>query len=255
MIIVSKFRLFIFLLITLAAFVLIGAASVYFLRYYPADGQHDFQVRSEIIIIAVIIFASIITGVTVLLLRSGKDAIKTLRRIIYKYQQLSVDIGDVDDSIGRTGKELLDLYRTLIEYNRKRTIKINSLSMLARFLLNMQKKAAAVTDSAGHVVYRNAKFPITRDRTGLIKLHDIFPEVDFPDLVRKTFETGAAVEVKLGDDVFAAVPIFAMHDSLAYILFTADKSVFTMDYHVTEKVFRMKKKSFSSKLKDLFFGK
>ncbi len=255
MIIVSKFRLFIFLLLVFTAFALTGAAAVYFLGYYPADGKLDFQIRSEIIIIAVIVFLSIIISATVLLLRSGSDAIKTLRRIICKYQQLSVDVDTSDDPIGRTGKELLDLYKTLIEYNRKRTVKINSLSMLSRFLLNMQKKAAAVTDPAGHVVYRNASFPVPPEKTGLIKIHELFPEVDFPDLVRKTFETGTAVEIKLGSDDFAAVPILAMHDSLAYLLFTEDKSVFTMDYHVTEKVYRMKKRSFPAKLKDFFFRK
>ena len=47
MIIVSKFRLSIFLLFTFAAFLLIGAAAVYFLGYYPEDGKNPVGVTSE----------------------------------------------------------------------------------------------------------------------------------------------------------------------------------------------------------------
>lgn len=254
MIIVSRARIIIFLVFNLLLLLALGIFGYLFLTGRLGAGLGDGQLTGEILLIIAGGAAVLSLVLAVHILRSGQDAIRNLQKTIRQYQQLSVDFNE-DSGIGKAGQKLLDLYRTLIEYNRKRTMKINSLSLLTRFLVTMSPKAVGVLDSSGRIIYRNSSFEIGNEKSGPVKINEVFTQLNFQAMLHRFFQDSAVQEHKHDGTNYFFVPIFAFHDTLSYIIVTDDQKARSLERGVLEKAGKATRPSIFDKFRKLFSAK
>ena len=255
MILISRTRQIILLIAVLISLALITGFSVYYLEFYPDSGNLSAQLRAEIVLIIAICSLALNLVLAVALLRSGRDAVRTLNKYINAdpLQNPGKDFGD--EISGKAGKELFEIYKTLIEYNRKRSIKINSMSLLIRFLTNIFDKPACVLDGAGFIIYRNQSFPSQNEKPGLTNIVDIEPELDLKSLMAAMFGDRKGSEVRVAGESFRIFPVFGRQDSIAYMVVTAEKDV---QARIAEQSFKPAKaangRTMTSRFKKFFFG-
>ena len=159
MFLISKFRVYLFYILAVAAFIFIGIHG--YLTFSELDKGDAMSIKyfAENFIFYIIVLLIILTTVFVSALVKSNNIYKELEEVIQLSRQGKYSGGAQLRKLGVLGDKIIEINARLNSLNEMKSLKISSLSNIVNFLLDKTEAAALVLDAQGMITKISRRLP------------------------------------------------------------------------------------------------
>jgi len=151
MFLISKFRVYLFYFLAVAAFILIGIHG--YLTFSELDTGDALSIKyfAENFIFYIIVLLLILTTVFISALVKSNNIYKELEKVIELSRQGKYSSGAQLRKLGVLGDKIIEINARLNSLNEMKSLKISSLSNIVNFLLDKTEAAVLLLDAQGMI--------------------------------------------------------------------------------------------------------
>lgn len=210
-------------LAVLAVCALASTAGSGVIAYWALAGHGDKALAERVLFTAALLSFAVLVSLAYAL-RGARVTYRKLDKVL----ELSRSRGAVQETrlaeFGGLGRAVAEFYRELGETSSRRADLIFLLRALSEGLLGFVEKPVAVADAAGRFVFAGPRFAETYRAQASLRgkeLTEIFPELDFAQILNETDSTHGPAEAECSGDRLTFYPVHDRANVVAYLILAA----------------------------------